>query len=201
MRQQSIKSAMLLSAILCGYASAVAADHADRDQPIHLEADQVNIDDARQISTFTGKVLLTQGTLSINGEQIIVVQGKQGFEHGTATGHPAGFRQKREGMNDYVEGYGERIEHDAVNGVMNIYGQAHVKRGQDDVRGDHITYNLRTESFQVSGAPPTPHTGQDRVRVRVEIQPNAGNAASAVPSIDPLSIKSDTKLINPERNP
>lgn len=189
--------AVLLCALLCGYAGTALADHADRDKPVHLEADQVSIDDARQVSTFTGNVLMTQGTLSINGEQVIAVQGKQGFEHGMATGQPAGFRQKREGLDEYVEGYGARIEYDAVSGIMNIYGQAHVKRGQDDVRGEHITYNPRTEVFQVAGSSVlTP----DKGRVHVIIQPKAG-AASAAPAGEPLSIKPDTKLINPDNKP
>lgn len=193
MSRRMNKQAMLLCAILCGYTGAAIAERADRDKPVHLEADQVSIDDARQISIFTGNVQMTQGTLSISGDQIIAVQGKQGFEHGTATGQPAGFRQKREGMDEYVEGYGARIEYDAISGIMNIYGQAHVKRGQDDVRGEHITYNPKTEIFQVSGGTsPLPEKG----RVRVVIQPKA---ASAVPGAEPLSIKPDTNLITQER--
>jgi len=187
---------ILLGALLCGYAGAALAERADRNKPVHLEADQASIDDARQVSTFTGNVLLNQGTLSINGEQIVATQGKQGFEHGTATGQPAGFRQKREGLDEYVEGYGARIEYDAVSGIMNIYGQAHVKRGQDDVRGEHITYNPRTEVFQVVGTSlPSPDQG----RVRVVIQPKTSSASA--PAAEPLSIKPDTRLINPENKP
>lgn len=198
MSQRKIRNSLLLCAILCGYAGVAVAERADREKPVRLEADRVSIDDARQISIFTGSVLMTQGTLSISGEQIIATQGSQGFEHGIATGQPAGFRQKREGLDEYVEGYGARIEYDAVSGIMDIYGQAHVKRGQDDVRGEHITYNPRTEIFQVYGAPsqsPSP----DKGRVRVVIQPKASSAASAVPPAEPLSIKADTRLISPEK--
>ncbi len=184
-----------LCALLCGFASAALAERADRDKPVHLEADQVRIDDARQISIFTGNVVMTQGTLSISGDQVVATQNAHGFEHGTVTGKPAGFRQKREGLEEYVEGFGQRIEYDAVSGIMDIYGQAHVRRGQDDVRGEHITYNPRTEIFQVSGSPPQ---APDKERVRVVIQPKA---ASTVPPAEPLSIKPETRLINPEKKP
>lgn len=195
MNQRKTRQVMMLCAVLCGYADSALAERADRDKPVHLEADEVRIDDARQISIFTGNVQMTQGTLSISGEQVVATQGNQGFEHGTVTGKPAGFRQKREGMDEYVEGFGLRIEYDAISGIMDIYGQAHVKRGQDDVRGEHITYNPRTEIFQVSGA-----AAQlpDKGRVRVVIQPKA---ASAVPPAEPLSIKPDTRLIKPENKP
>src|SRR3989338_10745642 len=74
----------LLLAIIFFYTPASFAERADRDKPIHLEADQVLIDDAQQISTFTGNVKLTQGTMLIRGDKIVVTQDKEGFKHGTA---------------------------------------------------------------------------------------------------------------------
>src|SRR3990167_8526722 len=59
----------LLLAIIFFYTPASFAERADRDKPIHLEADQVLIDDAQQISTFTGNVKLTQGTMLIRGDK------------------------------------------------------------------------------------------------------------------------------------
>ncbi len=149
------RSGISFLALLCMLllSASARADRDDRNRPIYLEADRVEIDDAKQMSVFAGHVVLTQGTLAIRGDQIVVVQDKQGFKHGTATGNPASFRQKREGRDDYVEGYGERIEYDTRTEILDIYGHGHVKRGQDDVRGDHITYNAKTESFQVSTVP------------------------------------------------
>jgi lipopolysaccharide export system protein LptA len=83
----------------------------------------------------------------------------------------ASFRQKRDNVNEYVEGYGERIEYSSLNGTVDLYVQARVKREQDDVRGDHITYSTQTEIFHVSGKP---NSG----RVRAVIQPRNNNAAS-----------------------
>ncbi len=171
------------------------ADRDDRNRPIYLEADRVEIADAKQMSVFAGHVVLTQGTLALRGDQIVVLQDKQGFKHGTATGNPASFRQKREGRDDYVEGYGERIEYDTRTEILDIYGHGHVKRGQDDVRGDHITYNAKTESFQVSTVPETQQAEEKKQRVIVIIQPPKAASTSAA---EPLSIKPDTSLIKPE---
>ena len=53
----------LLLAFLFVAAAAPAcfAERADRNKPMHLEADQVMMDDAQQISTFTGNVRLIPG--------------------------------------------------------------------------------------------------------------------------------------------
>ncbi len=181
---------MLLCAALCMYAQGALGERADRDKPIHIEADRVTVDDARQMATFTGDVVMTQGTLSISAAQITATQGAAGLEHGTATGNLAKFRQKRDGADEYVEGWGERIEYNAVSGVMDIYGQAHVKRGPDDVRGDHITYNSRDQSFRVSGGPAAA-TGK---RVTVTINPKTP-ASSAPQPTESLPIQPETRLL------
>lgn len=140
---------LLIFLLLCTPVSY--AERADGEQPINIEADRVMLDNARQISTFEGSVKMTQGTMVINADKIVVLQDKDGFKHGTAYGHTASFRQKREGLNEYVEGYGERIEYDMRSDNIDFYVQARVKRSQDDVRGEHITYNSKTEIFQADG--------------------------------------------------
>lgn len=182
-------SAAIALAVLCGFAQGALAERADRNKPIHVEADRVTLDDARQMAVFTGDVQMTQGTLSISADQVVATQGPEGFERGEATGTPAHFRQKRDGSNEYVEGWGQRIEYNAVTGVMDVYGQAHVRRGLDDVRGDHITYNAHDQNFRVAGKQTPTKDG----RVTVTINPKAP-ASSAEPA-EPLGIKPDTRLI------
>ena len=161
------------------------AERADRNKPIHLEADHVSIDDAKQISTFEGKVLLTQGTMAIQGDKIIVVQDKNGFSHGTATGEFASFRQKREGFDEYVEGYGQRIEYNTQSETVDFFGQARMTRRQDEVRGDHITYNSRTEIFQVRSEPDQAAEGSGKGRVHVTLQPKSSTPPAPA---EPLTI-------------
>lgn len=156
-----MQNRLLILALL--FSPACYAERADRDKPIDIDADQVIVDDAKQINTFTGRVVMTQGTMVIRGEKIVVVQDKAGYKHGTAYGHPASFRQKREGLDEYVEGYGERIEYDTHADTVDFYVQARVKRDQDEVRGEHVTYNSKTEIFQADsqdaagGAPKRVH--------------------------------------------
>jgi lipopolysaccharide export system protein LptA len=147
------------------------AERADRDKPVHLEADHVSIDDAKQISIFEGKVMLTQGTMTIQGSKIVVVQNKTGFAHGTTSGQPASYRQKREGDDEYVEGYAERIEYDSKTETIDFFGNARMVRNQDEVRGYHITYNSKTEIFQVQSAHNLPKNSTGTGRVRVTLQP------------------------------
>ena len=165
-----MKTSLALFALLCCVQQALA-ENADRNKPINLDADQVTVDDGRHISTFTGNVRLSQGTLLITGDKIIVEQTVDGFKKMTAFGQTADFRQKQEGLDSYVEGHGERIEYDSARELVDIYGQASIKRGQDEVQGKHITYNIGTEIFKVEGDSSPASEGEPSQRVRAVLQP------------------------------
>ena len=190
-------SKLLLATLLLLCSPAGFAELADRNKPIHLEADQVLMDDAQQISTFTGKVQLSQGTLLIRGDKIVVVQDRDGFKHATAYGKTASFRQKREGLDEYVEAYGERIEYDTRYDTLNLYTQALLKRNKDEVRGEHITYNAKTEIFQVSstGAGSGDATPQ---RVRAVLQPKSKETKVPPPAPETITVIPGKTLTPPE---
>lgn len=178
-RTEALLAACALVASL--WAPSGCAEPADRDQPINLEADRVTVDDARQISTFTGSVRLSQGTLLILGDTIIVTQNKRGSMHVEAHGKTASFRQKREAAEGYVEGYGEHIAYDTTSEILILDVRARLKRDRDEVTGEHITYNAKTDLFQVNAG----ETGPDRVpkqRVRVVLQPKPKPGAAKTPA-------------------
>lgn len=169
----------LLIFMLC-LSQASHAERADREKPVDIDADQVLVDDAKQVSTFIGNVVLTQGTMVIKGDKIVVTQGKSGFKHGTAYGHLASFRQKREALDEYVEGYAERIEYDTSADTVDFYAQARVKRSQDEVRGEHIIYNSRTEIFQADSKNAAVGNGPP-ARVHAVLHPKPKPVDEAVP--------------------
>jgi lipopolysaccharide export system protein LptA len=161
---------------------AAYAERADRDKPINIEANQLTVDDARQVSVFEGKVQLTQGTIIMNADKIVVVQDKEGFKHGTATGQLVYFRQKRDNFDGYVEGYGERVEYNTKTTTIDFFNQARMKQDQDDVRGEHITYNSKTEIFQVNST-----SGKGRARAIIQPKSKAPAATSESLPITPTT--------------
>jgi lipopolysaccharide export system protein LptA len=161
------------------------AEAADRDKPIELEADTVTVNDAKKTSTYTGTVILTQGTLVIRADKLVVREDKEGFQHSTSTGNPTTFKQKREGKNEYMEGSAQRIEYDGRMDKVQLYTRAWVKRGEDIVHGDYISYDANAEYAEVIGgtkSEATPGSG----RVKAIIQPKNKPAApkSEAPTSD-----------------
>jgi lipopolysaccharide export system protein LptA len=169
-----------------GLALNAMAEKADRDKPVNLEADRVTVDDAKKVHVFEGNVVLTQGTLVIRTDKLVVTQDGNGYQRGVATGGAEGlarFKQKREGRSDYVEGEAERIEHDARSEKSDFYVRAHVKSGQDEVRGPFISFDSRAETYVVNGGKgaatsttATPATPGERVRAVIQPRKEAAES-------------------------
>lgn len=152
------------------------AEKADRDKPIHLEADRATVEDvkrkdANRVSIFTGNVKLTQGTLIIRAEKVILKEDIDGLRYVTALGNLVSFRQKQEGVDEYIEGWSRRVEFDNNADKIELFREARLKRGEDEVQGDYISYNTTSEFFHVASSKERgDETGPDS-RVRVVIQP------------------------------
>lgn len=146
------------------------AERADRDKPTNIEAARMTADDTRRTSTFEGAVTVSKGTMSLTADRLIIRQDTQGGYKATATGAPVRFRQRTDAKGDrpagWVEGEAMRIELDDREQKVELFDKARVTRDMDEVRGDYIFLDQRSETFTVS-------SGRDQAggRVRAVIQP------------------------------
>jgi len=184
--RNAFRAALLSVGLLL--AAAAPAEQADREKPINLEADTMEVNDATKVSIYQGSVRLTQGTLLILADRLVVKQDAEGFSTGTAYGNPASFRQKREGVDEYIEGWAQRIEYDGKRDKVELFTNARVKRGQDEVRGSYISYDGKTEFFQVKGGKEAVTETNPKGRVRAVIQPKSKNPPPA-PSGDGVQLR------------
>ena len=175
------------------------AEKSDREKAVNVESDRVTVDDVKQISVFDGNVVLTQGTMVIRGERMEVRQDKEGFKQGTVWGNLAYFRQKREGAGELIEGWGERIEYDSRADKVQLFTRAAMKKGDDDVAGDYISYDANTEFFQVIGGGAKAATSNNpEGRVRTVLQPKEKSKPPAPLS---LPLKSVDGIAAPREAP
>jgi lipopolysaccharide export system protein LptA len=163
--------ALGLAAVWALAAGSALAERADRDKPINIESDSMISDDAKKVLTFEGKVMLTQGSLVIRADRIVVRQDGEGFYQGVASGKPATFRHKRDGYGEYIDGEAFRIEYDNKLDRVEFFDAARLRRDSgDDIRGDFISYDARTERFTVKSTGEASGTDRER-RVRATIMP------------------------------
>lgn len=195
--------ALPLMLALAVAASPALAERADREKPITLEANRISVDDVKKVQVYEGNVVLSQGTLVIRSDRIIVTQDADGFQRGVAIGGPGGlarFRQKREGKDEFIEGEGERIEHDARGEKTEFFVRAWVRSGLDEVKGNYISYDGLNEKYLVTSGVSADGKGPAKAeggRVRAIIQPKSKSDGEA-PKGDPLTLKPSSNLPNKE---
>ncbi|MCX8521707.1 MAG: lipopolysaccharide transport periplasmic protein LptA [Rhodoferax sp.] len=189
-------AAALLLLVLPAY-----AEKADRNKPMNIEADALRYDDLQQISVFTGRVVLSKGSILIRADKLEVRQDPDGFQYGVATGSAdklAFFRQKREAVDEFIEGQGEVIHYDGKADSVTFSRKAQLRRLRgasvaDEITGSSIVYENLTDLFTVDGAAksgsgagagtgPSGSLGNSgRVRVMLTPKPEAAASAPADP--------------------
>lgn len=184
---KNVRLRLASAAIATLLAGPAIAEKADKDKPTEIESDRMTSDDARRLSVFEGNVIVRKGTILIRADRIAVRQDESGYQISTATGNPTRFRQKSEGKEEWIEGEALRIELDDRNEKIELRGRARLVRDKDEVYGDVIAVDTRTEFFSVSGGKSAISATNPQGRVRSVIQPKArpeagGDAPAPAPA-------------------
>jgi lipopolysaccharide export system protein LptA len=182
----------LLALVLALGWGVAGAEKADRLKPMNVEADALRYDDLKQTSVFTGRVVLTKGTIVIRGARVEVRQDPEGYQFGTVTAEPgklAFYRQKREGVDEFIEGEADRVKF-IKRAEMRRYRGATVA---DEMTGSLITYDNTTEVFSVDGGPAGTAPGTPGGRVRAVLAPR-GAASAPAPTAAPGQLRQSMTL-------
>lgn len=176
-------------------ATLAFAEAADRNQPMNIEADQLRHDELQQTSVFTGKVVVTKGSIVLRGARLEVHQDPEGYQSGTVTGAPgkrAFFRQKRDtaagAPEEFIEGEANTIVYNGKADTVRFTTDAELRRFRggtlsDNITGDVIVYNNLTDVFTVDGRP-TGKPGEGTGRVRAILAPREAAPAPSAPAAD-----------------
>lgn len=125
---------------------------------MHIEADSLVHDDLNQTSIFTGRAVLTKGSMVMRGARIEIREDPDGYQFGLifpGPGQRAFYRQKREG-DEFIEGEGQRVEYDGKLDRVKLIENAQVRRYRgvlmnDQMTGNLIIYNNLTDLLYVDG--------------------------------------------------
>lgn len=167
------------------------AEKADRLKDLTIEADQKSVLDLiRRHYVVNGNVVMSQGTLTMRAHQAEVRETPDGYKNAVLTagaGQMVSFRQKRDGVDEFIDGSAERIEYDSKLETVRFIGSAVVRRLRgtvvaDEVTGALITYDNLAEVFSAAGGATPAANG----RVKMTLAPrNPEAAASAASAAQP----------------
>ena len=172
-------------------AGAAHAERADRTKPMNIESDTLRYDDAKQTSVFTGRVVVTKGSIVMRGAQLDVRQDNAGNQFGVLKAEPgkrAFFRQKRDtrpgAVDEYMEGEADTVRFLQRAELRRYLGTTL----NDEMTGVVIVYDNTTSVLTVDGGPAKTMPDGTAPRVRAVLTPRndeARPAGAAAPAATP----------------
>lgn len=150
---------------------AAAALESDRRQPIQVQADRVELDNRHGVTTYSGHVVLDQGSLHLEAETLVARRKGDTLERIEAEGSPVRFRERDEKTGREIQGSAQHIDYRADSGLLILQGTAQIQRGDDHVSSERIEYDAHRGVVTASGG-----AGGNRVHavIRPKQAPNAG---------------------------
>ena len=158
--------------VALAFAAPASAEKGDREKPIRYSANSLDGNEADQTVLLSGKVEVTQGTIVLRADRVVLKQQPDGSYNVTATGKPVTFRQKMDNSDEYVDAQALRVEYLGSKDLVELYDQSWIRRGKDELRGNFLTYNSATGAFAGRGTwPPSGAAQGGDGRISGVIQP------------------------------
>ncbi len=141
-------SLVLAGLLFCSI--AVALDK-DKTAPVTINADTTNIDFRTGKRVLTGNVDITQGTLNIKADKVVLLYKGDDIDTATAYGKPVRFKQLPEGHTELVHGEGKTLELKQAKDLITLKNNAKITQGTNTITGKVIYYNTKTSKMTVKG--------------------------------------------------
>lgn len=174
------------------------AERADRSKPMVIEADRSGaVDLQRQVLLYAGNVVIAQGSMVLRAETVELREMPDGYRAASAVGTPgsqATWRQKRDGVDETVEGRADRIEFNGRSDTLRLVGNSQVRRLRgaavaDEITGDVIVWDNVAEVFSVQGGTRSVTNPSGRVRAvlspRADVATRPAAPAASGPGLQP----------------
>jgi lipopolysaccharide export system protein LptA len=160
-----VKSGMICLVLLLTVWGQGYALESDKDQPMHLEADSLSIDEASGVVLYEGSVEITQGSLKIWADRLWIHRREGKTEKIISEGSPVRFRQLPGKGDEEVRGEARRVEIHAQRDELLLIDDALLEQGSNRFSSDRIIYN-REKAMVKAGS-----SAQGKQRVQVVIEP------------------------------
>lgn len=163
MNRKNGERLVAILALLAATQHSAWALKADRNEPVHIEADNVELDDRRGVSVYTGDVVITQGTMRITGDKVTVYTKPNGdLDHAVSVGKPATYKQRPDNKPEDVHARALNMEYFADKDTVILTDEAHLQQGPNTFNSKKIIYDVAKDQVDAGK-----DTGGDRVRITI----------------------------------
>ena len=166
----------LAGVLWAAFCLPAAALTTDKDQPIEVEADQVEIDDMNKVAIYRGNVVVVQGSIRMTGEEMTVYNTEDDeLDHLIMEGNPATYQQLPDNSETPDQARAARLEYYELRNLIVLIRDAWVKQEKSTLTGERIEYNtelsrVRAWSQPEGKAPAATPEKKSRVKLIIKRQ-------------------------------
>lgn len=125
----------------------------DAQQPLFIEADDVEMRESDGTSVYVGKVQVDQGSMRLLADHVTVYHREDRQPRFlVALGAPAAYRQQLDNRQGEVQAFAKRMEYDADKDELILIGDGLLIQGADRLASERIVYDRARAQFRAGGA-------------------------------------------------
>lgn len=138
---------ILISMLLVTSPPAVALE-GDSDKPVNIDSINQAIDLQSNVATFTGNVIVTQGSIKLTADKVVVTRpgGDINKTIVEAYGNPATFYQMQDNWKP-VQGHTDKLYYELANDFVELTGNVFIHQQDSHIKGDRITYLIKEQKM------------------------------------------------------
>ncbi|MCU4639169.1 lipopolysaccharide transport periplasmic protein LptA [Acinetobacter courvalinii] len=140
-------------AVVALAASTSFALPSDRNQQLSLVADRATYNDKSGVTTYTGNVVIEQGTMKLQADSLVAnLNSKKEIQTITAKGRPAKFQQQMDANKGLARGEAQNIVYNADTGIITLTGNAYLYQDGSSIRGNSLKYSMNKGDVEAQGS-------------------------------------------------
>lgn len=175
-RDKNVLSAVFIavaSVLTAGISMHAQALPSDAQQPIRLLADRATYSERTGVNSYSGNVTITQGTLKLAADNITVnLSNNRSIQSAVLSGRPATMQQVVTKEKGLARGQANKIDYNAVNGIVTLTGNAKLTQNGASFSGNVIRYSLKVGDVEA--------TSGGSQRVELIFPPNAATSRKGI---------------------
>jgi len=142
----------------------------DKNQDIEIESNSAYLDDTKNLSVYTGNVVVVQGSMRITGDKMTIYYTTENeLDKIIMEGKPATFRQLPDNSNIYDEAEALTMEYYESRNLIVLIANARVKQGDRRLVADHVEYDTELSQVRANSGETASGTSSQDNRVRLII--------------------------------
>jgi lipopolysaccharide export system protein LptA len=115
----------------------------DRYQAITIHSDSAERDEIKGTTTYSGNVVMQQGSMRIDAEQVVIFNDKTKVTQIVATGSPARYQQKPSEEKGPVIAEAQRLEYNIAQDTLHLIDNASLQQEGTSLSGNRIDYDVK----------------------------------------------------------